>query len=482
MKKFLILFLLIILISFPLSGISCSTQKPTSTKVGETQEGEKEKVEDTSEESQKPQEEKAQTQKQEPEKYRLLYQLSTHSLSSHEIGEEECFYLNFFEYLDGGIIKPDGTDNQLLELKDYPTSLLASKKLNSYYYIYSPDYPVYEKQGFKIFNWDIPNQTIVTSDYENNEGIDLVPFTEARFPGSIAASTGNKNLVYTMTANKEETESSIGILPKFNPFLTDSNLVVKNIETGEEKTLLKDTYNRQLFTSFSDFSDNGEYFYTISTDGNNFNFIRVELSTGDIKDFRQVFEYFDWDQINWNELFPKSDDFSYAYFSLSPDKERLVAYKNYYSTNMDNPCFTESTHNLWLFNLESGKVTKLEKQKGYVSDITWEPNGQKFALAIMTSSGCYPDYLDARIDIFNKNAEFSKNIVSKPTSKITNIEWSPARKQIAYDIYGMDFIGRLNLVNVEDNTIAELINTKEIKVPVDKDNPVLILFVGWVVE
>lgn len=61
---------------------------------------------------------------------------------------------------------------------------------------------------------------------------------------------------------------------------------------------------------------------------------------------------------------------------MSPDEERLVAYKNYYSSDLDNPCYTKSTHSVWLFNLENGDIDIYEDQKGYVSDISWEPDGQ----------------------------------------------------------------------------------------------------------
>lgn len=208
----------------------------------------------------------------------------------------------------------------------------------------------------------------------------------------------------------------------------------------------------------------------------------TELSTGEIRDFSKVFTYFDWAKVRWDELFPEQDDMSYACFSLSPDEERLVAYKNHYGTDMDNPCYTKSTHRIWLFDLESGELNILDNQQGYVSDITWEPDGQKFALAIMTNCGCYPDYLDARIDLFDKDAEFDKRLIDEPASKIINIAWSPEKEYIAYDVYSMDLIGRLKLVNVENCTISELINTESLEDTVNKETPTLILLNDWVIE
>lgn len=39
----------------------------------------------------------------------------------------------------------------------------------------------------------------------------------------------------------------------------------------------------------------------------------------------------------------------------------------------------------------------------------------------MTNCGCYPDYLSARIDIFDKNAKKDDTVVDEPKSKITNL-------------------------------------------------------------
>jgi Tol biopolymer transport system component len=377
---------------------------------------------------------------------------------------------------------PDGSKNNILDLKDYPTSLVTSRKYDDYYYISSPEYPVSKIQGYSIFNWDIGNQTIYTADYSTGIDKEIVTSTENRFPGGVLASPYNKYLVYLMTS-KEGPEASSGsgyTENKFNPFISDSDLVVRDPKSGEEKTILQNNYNRQLCTSFSDFSDSGEYFYTISIEGNIFEFIRVTLETGGISAFTEVFSYFDWSKINWSEFFPKTVDMAYACFSLDPEEERLVAYKNYSTADISNPCFTESAHKLWIFNLEDGSTEVLDKQAGYVSDITWEPDGQKFALSIISHCGCYPDYLDSRIDVMDKNGKDKETLVTEQKSKITNIGWSPDGKTIAYDVYGTDYIGRLKLIDVESKKVIELINTLTIEGLVDTANPDLILFIDWV--
>ncbi len=106
--------------------------------------------------------------------YKILYHLSKHNLSSYDYGKTKCFFLNFYNFMDGGIINSDGSDNQILDLKEYPTSLLTSKKYNDYYYIYLPDKPVIGMSGFEIFDWDLPNQTSIKTDYNKNNEEEFV--------------------------------------------------------------------------------------------------------------------------------------------------------------------------------------------------------------------------------------------------------------------------------------------------------------------
>ena len=412
----------------------------------------------------------------------MLYHLSTHTSFSQKIGSNECFSLNFREFLDGGIIKSDGSENKILNLKDYSTSLITSRKFDNYYYIYSPNYPVIKMEGFEMFDWDVENQTLLTADYKDNNNKEVKTATSDRFPGGVLASPYNKYLVYLMTNKLDPTAGSGNgfIMNKFNPFISDSNLVVRDTKNNQEKIILKNNYNRQLFMSFSDFSDSGNYFYTIALDGKSFKFIMISLETGEVSDFRDVFKYFDWTKINWEDFFPKSKDFSYACFSLSPDEERLVAYKNNFRVNMDNPCSADSSHTIWLFNLENGKVDIFKNQEGYITDLSWEPDGQKFALAIASHGGCYPEYIDGRIEIMDKNCGSKETLVTEPKSKITNFGWSPDGMEIAYDIYGMDLIGRLKLVNVADEGVKEIINTQTLGYKVSASEPVLLLFADWV--
>jgi hypothetical protein len=417
--------------------------------------------------------------------YKLLYQLTKNSVSKTVTGDTECFLLNFSEFMDGGIINPDGSDNKILELKKYPTSFIASRKLNSYYYIYSPNNPVTLLEGFKIFNWDTEGQTLIDADFKTDEAAGLKTTPPDRYPGDVLISPENKYLAYPMTIQKSSDISSGSnfIMDKFNPFMSDSSLVIMDVDDNQEVTALENNYNRRLFSSFSQFSVRDDYFYTIALDDNSFKFIRVSPGTGEVKDFSEVFTYLDWDKINWDEFFPRTNDYLYASFSLSPDEERMVIYKNNYAADMKNPCAPEAYHELWILNLENGSIDIFEKQEGSVADVSWNPAGsQKFALSVNSHSGCYPDYIEARIDLIDKNGGSRETLITEQKSKITGLEWSPDGENIAYDVYGIDFTGRLKLIDSGNGSVKELINTCSIKDTVSKDEPVLIIFLDWVKE
>jgi len=140
----------------------------------------------------------------------------------------------------------------------------------------------------------------------------------------------------------------------------------------------------------------------------------------------------------------------------------------------------DALHKLWIFNLENNATDIFENQEGYVSDSSWKYDSIEFALAIMGSSGCYPDYMDARIDKIDKDGSNKVSLVNEVKSKITNLGWSPDGMEIAYDVYGMDLIGRLKLVDAGGKEVKEIINTQTLGYEVSKSEPVLLLFADWV--
>jgi len=415
--------------------------------------------------------------------YGILYQIIDHAVVSHDIAGDTCFLFSFRQYLDGGYVQPDGSGNEILEMKDHPTSMLTSKQYGDYYYISSPVNPVSEQFGFSFFNWDVENQTLWSADFASRQPVEVAKSTGEEFPGGAAVSSENKYLVYLMTRGSGANQQPGGGMPnKMNPFLSDSSLMVETTKNGETRTALSGNYNRQLFTSFADFSPDGGSFYTIAREGESFKFVKISLESGQVSDFREVFPAFDWGQVNWDEFFPKSGDFAYASFRISPDETRLVVYKSIATTNPGNPCSSRGAHNMWVFNLEEDTIERFENQTGYIVDAAWKYDSAEFALVLIDNSGCYPEYLNARIDLFDKNGENRVNLVSEPESRITNLGWSPDGKMIVYDTYSTDFIGRIKRVDVQDKRVSEIINTQTLGYEASKTEPVTLLFADFVVR
>ena len=205
--------------------------------------------------------------------YGILYHIVEHTVTSNEMSGAICYMFTFRKYLDGGYIQPDGSGNEILDLKDYPTSMITSKKYDNFYYISSPINPVFENYGIEMFNWDVEGQTLLVSDFANNNPVEIAKSVEDKFPGGVTTSPENKYLLYLLTQRNGTNESQPGgFMPnKFNPFVSDSHLIVANIKNGGETTVLSGNYNRQLFTSFSVFSADGNSFYTIAREGDSFN-------------------------------------------------------------------------------------------------------------------------------------------------------------------------------------------------------------------
>ncbi|MEA3349453.1 MAG: hypothetical protein U9Q82_02395 [Chloroflexota bacterium] len=414
--------------------------------------------------------------------YGILYHIIKHSVTSNEMSGTKCYLFSFREFLDGGYIQPDGSGNEILDLKDNPTSIVASKKDDNFYYISSPVNPVTENYGISMFDWDVEDQTLWSSDFANNNPVEITKSDQGKFPGGVTTSPKNRYLLYLMTQeSKANGGQSGGLMPgNLNPFLYDSSLIVENINNSGKRPVLPGNYNRQLFTSFADFSTDGDLFYTIAREGESFKFVKVSLDSGAVTDFADVFPGFDWGSLNWDQFFPPSDDFSYASFTISPDETRLIAYKNIFTSNLDNPCFSEAKHTLWAFNLETNKLDRFENQQGYVSDADWKYDSTEFALTVIGNSGCYPDYLDSKIEILDKDGKNSSTLVNESKSKITNLGWSPDGSVIVYDVYSTDFVGRLKLVDVETKQVDEVINTQTLGYEVNQSNPVTLLFADWV--
>lgn len=414
--------------------------------------------------------------------YRLLYQLAEHTVSSFDTSGSNCYVFNFRQFLDGGIVRADGSGNQILTLKDYPTSIVTAKANDRYFYISSPVYPVSEMFGTSMFDWDVSDQSLWAADFTTQNTTSLATTADGRFPGGLATSPGNRFLTYLLTQNSSETAQPATGFPatSINPFISDSNLLIADLINGGEKTAVANNTNRQLFSSFADFSPDGNSFYTLTREGESFRFVKVELTTGRVIGFEQVFPGFDWDQLNWDEFFPRENDFAYAHFTISPDESRLIAYKNTFTANLQDACKAAASHHLWVVNLENNTSERFQNLPGYVSDADWKFDSSAFALALIGNAGCYPDYLDAQIDRFNKDGGDPLTLANEPKSKITHIGWSPDGRSMAYDVYGIDYIGRLKLIDVANQQISEVINAQSIGYEGTQTNPISLFFADWV--
>jgi hypothetical protein len=400
------------------------------------------------------------------------------------MGDTTCHTFTLSEFLDGGCVRPNGSDREILALKDYPVGTLTAKKHDRFYYISSSNSPAVESFGMTMFDWDVEDQTLWSSGFGAEEPTAIVASQDGFFPGGVTTAPGNKHLLYlvTLRMGQPSTEAGGFVVNRFNPFLSDSSLMLATSGSGAERDILAESYNRQLFASFADFSPDGDHFYTIRRTGDSFEFVRISLTTGDVEPFVQAFPRYDWASIDWDGFFPRSEDFSYASFAIAPDETRLVAYRNIFTPNLETPCLSEASHNLWVFSLEDGSLERYEDRAGYVTDAAWKPDSSAFALALVGHSGCYPDYLDSRIDTFDTEGRRTDTLVEEPQSKITTLGWSPDGLSIAYDVYGTDFVGRLKLIKLRSDEVNEILNTEDLGYDLDRSTPVTLLFADWTLD
>ncbi len=412
----------------------------------------------------------------------ILYQLSEHIVRRGGLGSR-CYSFTFLRCLDAGIIRPDGSGNIVLELKDNPTSKARSRKSDRYFYISTPNPSVKKLHGFEMPDWEAPGQTLWSAAFAGGEPVAVARDSGGRFPGGLAVSPGNRYLVYPMAARtkRRPRPNEPVVFGKFDPFSTDSSLVIVDLASGRKTTVLASAYNRQLFASFADFSPNGNAFYTIARAGSGFRFVRISLGDGKVEDFATAFPRFDRGSVHWDKLFPRANDFAWASFTISPDETRLIATKDAYGKGSISSCSCDAYHTLWVFALSGGATRVYRKRRGYVSDAEWRGDSSSFALALVGHGGCYPEYLDSTIKTFDRDGRPLTTLVSEPKSKITTIGWSPTGRLIAYDVYGTDFIGRLKTVNTSTKRVRELVNTLDLGHGVSRTHPVTLLFSAWVV-
>ncbi|NQV12672.1 MAG: hypothetical protein HQ530_00010 [Parcubacteria group bacterium] len=406
--------------------------------------------------------------------YRLLYGKHDNVISSSG-ASEECKNFTMSEFKGGGIVKRDGTDNKDLEIKDYQTSYPRSKKYDNYYYTSASGNPMSEIYGMPVFDWDYDDQALWTADFAAQKSQKVTSSTADKFPGAVITSPDNKYLVYVMTSKKTEKFKGAN----FDPTLSDSDLIIRDTKSGEEVTVLSGKYNRQLFSSFLDFSVKEDSLFTIAREGDSYKFVNVELASGKVTSFDEMFPTFDWDKTQWSLFFEGTIGY-HAKFAMSPDETKLLVYKNTSQADIENACAPGANHTLWSFNIEDNSIATLDEGAGMMGDLDWKNDSQRFAFIINSCGGCYPSYLDSSITKIDRDGQHEGVLVVEKKSKMVNLGWSPDEKEIVYDVYGEDFVSWLKSVDPESKEVEKLISSESIEGSVDEEKPVTLTFMDWV--
>lgn len=415
------------------------------------------------------------TPKTKTTEFLLLYEKIKNDI--HETTGNNAESFNLHSYEGGAIVKRDGSENKNLKIEGYLMGHISSKLYENYYYISSPNSPLSENYGYTIFDFNAKIQNIYSSDINGTDFKTLVLSTKDKFPGCIKTSPKNKYLAYVMTSNKIKKNHNLSML---NPFLTDSTLIIRNIETQKEITALDGKYNRQLFKSFLAFSEKKDVLYTIEKTEKGFRFVEVNLTTGEVKDFKEVFPSFNWDSIKWGDFF-ETNSYPGAYFFLSPDETRLVAYRNFSAgLSKKYPKVAGSACKLWGFKIPENKLEIYYKSENYIQALTWKPDSTEFAFVILATCSCNPNYQESDILKMDKDGLNLVNLVKEKQAKINNVDWSPDNKEIGYSVYGIDYVGRLKSVFPDTKEVKEILNSIATDGAVNKKQPTIFYFINWV--
>ncbi len=411
--------------------------------------------------------------------YKILYGKVGNKIHPMQGKKSNCMQMGFYEFMGGGIVNSNGSKNIVLDVEKYPMMFPRSKKFKNYYYINAKSSPIEERQNFSIYNFNAPDQKIETAGFKELKSKKLIGPTKTEFPSAIITSPKNEFLVYLMT-DKPKNKS---ISNHLDPFRNDSDIMIRGIEDGKDGKDVKAieaTYNRALFDSFSNFSKEGDSFYTILRDGGAFKFVKVDLASGRAAGFKELFKTFNWDKIDWGKFFKKRQS-NYAHFSISPDEEVLLAYKN--EAGFDPAyCFNTMTHTLYLLDIKNDKIEIISEGEGGIYGVTWKEDSEGFAYIKIIGGGCYPSYLNSSINRMDKRGGNADKLVVEDKSKITNLSWSPDAKLIAYSVYGEDLIGRIKTVDPKNKKVKDVVSTKDTEKTIDKNAPVTLIFADWVAK
>ena len=410
------------------------------------------------------------------EEYKILYGKNSNIITSSGTTELECKNFTLNEYLGGGLVDRDGSNNKDLKLEKYPTSYPRSKYYNNFYYISAAGNPQSEIMGTVILDWNYDDQSIYSADFTKQTSNKIISSTDEKFPGNLQVSPDNKYLAYLMTNKTQEKFGGQG----FNEEARDSDLVIRNILTGEEIKVLEGEYNRQLFNSFLDFSKTEDALFTIKREEDSYKFVKVYMDTGKVLDFDLVYPGFDWTKVKWDQFFGGEYAGFPTHFYLSPDESKLLAYENVLAANQENLCASSVSHTIWSFNINDDSIDKLDEGANIVVDLAWKGDSKEFAFSVVSKGGCYPGYLDSSITKIDRDGQNNGVLVEEKESKIVNLSYAPDGKEIVYDVYGTNFISYLKLLDPKTKEVKEIINTKNTEGSINQEKPVTLVFIDWV--
>lgn len=409
--------------------------------------------------------------------YKILYRKESNDVYSTATLGQQCWSFTLHEFTGAGIVNRDGKQNKSLKMEGYTMGRVSSKKYDNYYYISASSSPLREVMpGRATVHFDFPEQNLFSANFDKGKSTELRKASASQFAGDVLASEKNRYLAYVMTQKKN---TSVFMQTCFDPSLADSDLIVRDLKSGEEKTALSGNYNRQLFNSFAQFSNQRDAFYTIAKNGEGYKFIKVDSLSGKVTDFSEVFPEFDWSKINWNDFFTKGIS-AQACFFLSPDEKQLLVYRSIPTKSNEACCIGGYNYKIWSIDIKENTMKVISEGPGMINGLSWNPNSQEFVFIILSSGGCYPAYMDSEIQKFDCDGKNKVVLITEKKSKINSLGYSPDEEEIAYGVYGMDFVGWIKSVNPETKKVKEIVNTQETEGSVNKEKPVILDFVDWV--
>ncbi len=415
----------------------------------------------------------------------IVYQLAEHVVTPSGAPGSACRSFTFLRELEAGSVRPDGKGVRPLELAENAMTAVRTGGRDRYFHVATPANPVKtvgpvgRSGAIEMTDWEAPSQSVWETPFAGGQARRLVREEGGRFPGGLAVSPGNRYVVFPWVRRTPPVKGRV-VFGRFDPSLVEGGLGIVEVATGKRTVVLDGEYNRALFSRFAGFSGDGHRFFTVARRGAGYELVAVDLGTGRVQPFAARYPRFDRTAFRWQELFPGKGDFSLAMFSISPDERRLVVTKDHYDrAGSTRTCSCGVRHDMWIVPLDGGAARLQHGLPGYVACIRWRGDGSRYAVVSVHHGGCYPDYIDSSIDLFDRDGRKLENLVTETRSKITGVRWSPDGRSLVYDVYGTDFVGRLKLVDPASRKVRQVLDTKALGIAVDRKHPVTFLVAAW---